>query len=126
MKRRPPRAQRTDTLCPFTTLFRFQDNGFPIQNLPFGVCRPLGGAQDFRPGVAIGDKVLDLAALADASPWSGAAAEALAACQSTTLNGIMSLGQAHWPALRLALSRALPSGSASHSVLRTEPRGVGA
>src|SRR3546814_10061211 len=57
-----------------------QDNGFPIQNLPFGVFRPIGGAQDFRPGVAIGDKVLDLAALADASPWSGAAAEALAAC----------------------------------------------
>src|SRR3546814_9293316 len=44
-----------------------QDNGFPIQNLPFGVFRPIGGAQDFRPGVAIGDKVLDLAALADAS-----------------------------------------------------------
>src|SRR3546814_7101272 len=37
-----------------------QDNGFPIQNLPFGVFRPIGGAQDFRPGVAIGDKVLDL------------------------------------------------------------------
>jgi hypothetical protein len=29
------------------------DNGFPIQNLPFGVFRPAGGAGDFRPGVAI-------------------------------------------------------------------------
>lgn len=92
-------------------------NGFPIQNLPFGVFRPAGSSDGFRPGVAIGDKVLDLAALADAAPWSGAAAQALAACKSTTLNGLMSLGQAHWSALRLELSRALRSGSALQGVL---------
>ncbi|MGB3290076.1 MAG: fumarylacetoacetase [Burkholderiaceae bacterium] len=94
-----------------------KDNGFPIQNLPFGVFRPKGGTQGFRPGVAIGGKVLDLAALADASPWAGAAGEALAACKSDSLNGLMSLGQAHWSALRLELSRALRSGSAQQGLL---------
>jgi fumarylacetoacetase len=93
------------------------DNGFPIQNLPFGVFRPAGDSGAFRPGVAIGSKVLDLAALADAAPWSGAAGHALAACKSSTLNGLMSLGQAHWSALRLELSRALRSGSALQDVL---------
>jgi len=93
------------------------DNGFPIQNLPFGVFRPAGSTEAFRVGVAIGDKVLDLAALAKAAPWSGAAAEALAACDAPELNGLMALGQTHWSALRLALSRALRAGSSEQSLL---------
>src|SRR5690606_28001650 len=77
------------------------DNGFPIQNLPFGIFRPAGSKESLRPGVAIGDKVLDLAALAKAKPWTGAAAKALAACEQTsTLNELMALGQDHWSALR--------------------------
>ena len=39
---------------------------FPIQNLPFCVFRPRGSAQAFRGGVAIGDRIVDLAALGDA------------------------------------------------------------
>lgn len=93
------------------------DNGFPIQNLPFGVFRVAGSSQDFRPGVAIGDQVLDLAALAEAQPWQGTAGEALAACRATQLNGLMGLGQAHWSALRLELSRALRAGSSMQSTL---------
>lgn len=93
------------------------DNGFPIQNLPFGVFRVAGDSKDFRPGVAIGSKVLDLAALAAAQPWTGLAAEALAACQASTLNGLMALSPSHWSALRLELSRALRSGSALQATL---------
>lgn len=93
------------------------DNGFPIQNLPFGVFRPKGSAQDFRPGVAIGSQALDLAALAQAQPWTGLAGEALASCQSEQLNGLMALGQAHWSALRLELSRALRTGSSLQSLI---------
>jgi fumarylacetoacetase len=37
---------------------------FPIQNLPFGVFRERGGKGHWRGGVAIGDQVLDLAAVA--------------------------------------------------------------
>ena len=80
-------------------------NGFPIQNLPFGVFRPRGDSQAFRPGVAIGDKVLDLSALAQMHPWTGAAAVALAACEAENLNPLMGLGHPHWSALRLEWQR---------------------
>lgn len=93
------------------------DNGFPIQNLPFGVFRTSGSTEAFRPGVAIGDKALDLAALAQAQPWTGMAGLALAACLATQLNGLMNLGQAHWSALRLELSRALRTASPLQSLL---------
>jgi fumarylacetoacetase len=87
------------------------DNGFPIQNLPFGIFRKANSTQALRPGTAIGDKILDLAALARSKPWTGLAAEALDACTGSDLNALMGLGSAHWSALRLALSRALRTGS---------------
>ncbi len=93
------------------------DNGFPIQNLPFGVFRTAGSAQEFRPGVAIGNQVLDLAALAQTEPWTGTAGVALAACKASQLNDLMSLGQDHWSALRLQLSRALRVGSPLQNTL---------
>src|SRR5690606_37214472 len=96
------------------------DNGFPIQNLPFGVFREKGSSGAFRIGVAIGDKVLNLSALADQAPWQGQAAEALAACKAEKLNGLMAMGQAHWSALRLALTRALREGSDQQA--HVEPR----
>jgi fumarylacetoacetase len=43
---------------------------FPIQNLPYGVFRPSAGAPP-RPGVAIGDSVVDLSVLADAGLFKG-------------------------------------------------------
>lgn len=92
-------------------------NGFPIQNLPFGVFRRTTGAESFRPCTAIGDYVLDLAALSAATPFDGLAGEALAACMSSSLNGLMRLGQAHWSALRLALSRGLRTGSGQQAML---------
>jgi fumarylacetoacetase len=94
-----------------------EGNGFPIQNLPYGVFRRLDSAEPFRPGVAIGSHILDLAALAEAKPFSGAAAEALAACSGDSLNALMALGQAHWSALRLALSRALRADSPQQPLL---------
>ena len=88
------------------------DNGFPIQNLPYGVFREANGQKAFRVGVAIGDQVLDLGALAQSNPFTGPAAEALSACDASTLNGLMRLGPTHWSALRLELSRALRKDSA--------------
>ncbi len=95
------------------------NNGFPIQNLPFGVFREKGGNGAFRVGVAIGDKVLDMAALAALQPWQGLAADALQACTGSTLNALMALGTAHWSALRRELSRALREGAALQN--RLEP-----
>ncbi|HEY9316830.1 fumarylacetoacetase [Achromobacter deleyi] len=85
---------------------------FPVQNLPYGAFRRKGSQESFRPGVAIGDQILDLAALAAKQPFEGLAAEALAACAGDSLNALMALGQPHWSALRLALSRALREGAA--------------
>ncbi|HEY9271022.1 MAG TPA: fumarylacetoacetase, partial [Achromobacter sp.] len=83
------------------------ESDFPVQNLPYASFRRKGTTESFRPGVAIGDQILDLAALAAKQPFEGLAAEALAACSTDSLNALMALGQAHWSALRLALSRAL-------------------
>jgi len=93
---------------------------FPIQNLPFAVFRRAGRAEAWRGGVAIGDQVLDLAALAQAQliPQSDPLAhQALAAAAQDRLNGLMALGPAHWSALRRALSRLLRIGSPAQATL---------
>jgi fumarylacetoacetase len=78
---------------------------FPIQNLPFGVFRPYGDSAEPMVGVAIGDQILDIAAVA---PFIEAPArDAAAACASPHLNELMALGPQDWSALRRALSRLL-------------------
>jgi len=84
---------------------------FPIQNLPFAVFRRRGSGETFRGGVAIGDQILDLAALHASGLIGGAAAPALAAAADDSLNRFMALGQPAWSALRQALSDALRAGS---------------
>ena len=98
------------------------DTDFPIQNLPFGVFRKReameAGVGSARIGVAIGDAVLDLAAAAKTSTaLADAIGAALDDAAATTLNGLMGKGPMVWSALRLALSRALRSGSPDASAL---------
>ncbi|MEI7786221.1 MAG: fumarylacetoacetase, partial [Betaproteobacteria bacterium] len=76
---------------------------FPLQNLPFGVFREVRSTNSFRCGVAIGDQVLDLRALAGQGLLEGEAAAALNACSGETLNGLLALGAPAWSALRRAL-----------------------
>ena len=98
---------------------------FPVQNLPFGVFRRRDSNEAWRGGVAIGDQIVDLAAV-QAGGALGAAAQAdgavvttaLAACSGPELNAFMALGPAAWSGLRLALSRALRQGSAQAEALR--------
>jgi fumarylacetoacetase len=47
------------------------DGDFPIQNLPFAVFRPRRSGPTFRGGVAIGDQIVDLAAMSEAGILSG-------------------------------------------------------
>ena len=68
--------------------------------------------------MATGDQIIDLAELHQARPFSGRAAEALAAGSQSTLNALMALTPAHWSALRLALSRALREGAHEQAVLQ--------
>ena len=91
---------------------------FTIQNLPYGAFRRKGGAPPVRIGVAIGDQILDLHAAFNADVFEGAAKEAAALLQGAELNAFMGAGSAAWSALRLALSRALRSGSKNQAALR--------
>ena len=82
-------------------------NDFPIQNLPFANFRRSKSNESFRIGVAIGDQIVDLAALAHSGLCSGVVQEALLAASHDGLNLLMSLGWQVWSALRLALSQML-------------------
>ncbi len=84
---------------------------FPIQNLPFASFRRKATDEAFRGGVAIGDQVVDLAAVSAARLFTGPAAEAAQAASAATLNAFMALGPTAWSALRAALSQALREGS---------------
>jgi len=90
---------------------------FPIQNLPFAVFRRQATDEAYRCGVAIGDQVVDLAALAKRALFSGLAQVALQAAAQDKLNALMALGEPAWAALRLALSRVLRAGAAEQASL---------
>jgi len=95
------------------------DCDFPIQNLPFGVFRRISSDEAWRGGVAIGDQVLDLGAVALRELSSGLVTEALAACGSeSTLNSFMAMGRGAWSALRGFLSEVLRAGSPHAQALR--------
>jgi fumarylacetoacetase len=76
---------------------------FPIQNLPFAVLRRSASDEAFRGAVAIGNQVLDLAALSQADLLQGLAQQACLACAQPTLNAFMAMGQRAWTALRHTL-----------------------
>ncbi len=88
---------------------------FPIQNLPFGTFRRRGTNEAFRGGVAIGDAIVDLAALAQVKRFDGVAAQALSACSGPKLNPLLALGAPAWQALRHALFDLLHARNASQS-----------
>ena len=62
---------------------------FPIQNLPFGVFRRRGADEPFRGGVAIGDQVIDLAAVSASGVLDGLAADAARAAAQPALNDLL-------------------------------------
>ena len=84
---------------------------FPIQNLPYGRFRRAGSTQPWRVGVAIGDQILDLAAVPALAKtdlpadWAGAAP--MAALAAGDLSALMASPKATRVALRQALSAAL-------------------
>jgi fumarylacetoacetase len=84
---------------------------FPIQNLPYVTFRRRSASGEPRIGVAIGDDLLDIAAVADL--LDGAAGHAAAACAAAHLNDLMKLGPTYWAALRCELSRLLSTTDAA-------------
>lgn len=77
---------------------------FPIQNLPFGIFKRRGAAESPRGGVAIGDQILDLAALGLKT--------------GPTLNGIAAMGRTAWKGMRKQLSRLLSTKTSPKRLLR--------
>jgi fumarylacetoacetase len=91
---------------------------FPIQNLPFGVFCRTNRAPAYRGGVAVGDQIIDLKALAESRLFSGDAQQGVLAASQSSLNALMQLGPKIWRALRRALFDALTDGSALEARLR--------
>ncbi len=94
------------------------DGEFPIQNLPIAVFRRHGSSEGFRGGVAIGDQILDLAAVAATAAYRGEAATAIEAGALPALNELMLLGPDRWSALRRAVFEGLSEGSPLQSALQ--------
>src|SRR4051794_25338123 len=95
------------------------DSDFPIQNLPFCIFRGSSAREAFRGGVAIGDRIVDLAAVHAKGILTDRVASAAAACAAPALNDLMAMGPQAWSALRLQMSRALRVGSKFETALRT-------
>ncbi|XP_039142331.1 fumarylacetoacetase [Dioscorea cayenensis subsp. rotundata] len=92
-----------------------RDSHFPLENLPFGVFRPAGG-EPARPGVAIGDYVLDLAAIASAGLFDGPVLGNHSQCfLESSLNLFLGMGRPAWKEARLTIQRLL---SADEPTLR--------
>jgi fumarylacetoacetase len=82
------------------------------------VFRRRGSTQAYRGGVAIGEYIVDLAALSSAGLLQGVAQAAAQAGSADKLNALMELGPQAWSALRLGLSRSLRTGSVQQSALQ--------
>lgn len=83
------------------------ETDFPIQNLPYGVFSTFGTSP--RVGVAIGDRILDLAALEAAGLVTPSPGEAI--FDRHELNPFMALGPATWTLTRQAISNLLESSN---------------
>ncbi|MEO5861752.1 MAG: fumarylacetoacetase, partial [Burkholderiales bacterium] len=81
------------------------DSHFPIQNLPFGIFST-ASKRSPRAGVAIGDRVLDLAVLEDAHLFDGLVGSELV-FNRNRLNDFIVLGKPAWRDVRTRISELL-------------------
>jgi fumarylacetoacetase len=105
-------AQLDATHDPHLRSWQQDANGhpdFPIQNLPFGIFRPADDAP--QAGIAIGDHILSLRALAQSGLLNGDALTACKAADSEKLNNFLALGAQYRAALRSAVSALLAQGA---------------
>ncbi|MBN8819758.1 MAG: fumarylacetoacetate hydrolase family protein [Sphingomonas sp.] len=83
------------------------DTDFPIQNLPFGLFRT---GDHVRGGVALGDRIVDLAALLETGLLTGTAAEVAQAAAGRTLAPLLACAPTAVSALRAELSELFREG----------------
>lgn len=89
---------------------------FPIQNLPIGIFSESEGKP--RAGVAIGDRIVDLAALLASGLLQGDARRFAEASTGGSLNAALALGAGPRRSLRLRLSELLREGAAEEKLMR--------
>ena len=89
------------------------DTDFPIQNLPFGLFRAKGST---RGGVALGDQIIDLAALAKTGTLSGEAFDAANAASGDTLLPLLGLPESSVSALRASPTCSAKTAAAIESL----------
>ena len=90
---------------------------FPIQNLPLGCYRGRAGE---RPGVAVGDQIVDLGNATNVLGLDSQLREAIEACvESGSLNPVLGLGRPALTTLRAALSDSLRADTAAGRRART-------
>ncbi len=83
------------------------DSHFPIQNLPYGIFARRGESRQPRVGVAIGEHILDLAALDTFGIFKGSELSGRKVFHQPTLNAFMAMGPKAWREARETLSRIL-------------------
>ncbi|ESQ35624.1 hypothetical protein EUTSA_v10007724mg [Eutrema salsugineum] len=84
------------------------DSHFPIQNLPYGVFKPESNSTP-RPGVAIGDLVLDLSVISEAGLLDGPILKNADCFLQPNLNKFLAMGRPAWKEARSTLQRLLSS-----------------
>ncbi|KAL2932296.1 Fumarylacetoacetase [Bienertia sinuspersici] len=82
------------------------ESDFPIQNLPFGVFKPEPGSLP-RPGVAIGNFVLDLSQISGAGLFSGPLLNGSDCFNQPTLNKFLAMGRPAWKEARATIQKLL-------------------
>ncbi|KAJ4704024.1 putative fumarylacetoacetase [Melia azedarach] len=90
------------------------DSHFPIQNLPYGVFK-LGPGLPARPGVAIGEYVLDLSEISKAGLFDGPILKNSDCFLQPNLNKFLAMGRPAWKEARATLQKLL---SATEATLR--------
>src|SRR5687768_13727745 len=85
------------------------DSDFPLENLPYGVVSRDG--EPPRVGVAIGEQVLDLAAVANAGLFDGHVTGARELFTAGALNPFLAAGRPAWAAVRARIQELLTAGS---------------
>lgn len=93
------------------------DSHFPIQNLPFGIFKPEPTSPP-RPGVAIGDYVLDLSTISVSGLFDGPFLSGSDCFLQPNLNKFLALGRPAWKEARATLQNLL---SADEAKLRDNP-----
>ena len=90
-----------------------KDSHFPLENLPFGVFKPREGPA--RIGVALGENIVDLAALEEAGLLKDLLPETAAATVFTrdSLNEFLALGRPAWRKVREILQKLLSADTAT-------------